>query len=134
MKVVISVSIVEHNPVCSCGACVQLDSNDGAEALDSISPLLSPLCVSWGLPAPTATNRKWLHTQLLRHAVISHYLQNMIPCGIVCYSIVILTSIRIYSGVVCIIPTAALQSVVFLVETWLCSTSQNCVQFLLEGQ
>lgn len=45
----------------------QLDGDTELKEFDSIHQL----CLSWNLPAPNATNRKWLAEKLLMHAVIS---------------------------------------------------------------
>lgn len=45
----------------------QLDGDVELKESDSIYQL----CLSWDLPAPNATNRKWLSEKLLLHAVMS---------------------------------------------------------------
>lgn len=45
----------------------QLDGDAELTECDSIHQL----CLSWDLPAPNATNRKWLYGKLLLHAVMS---------------------------------------------------------------
>ncbi len=53
----------------------QLDGDAELKEFDSIYQL----CLSWDLPAPNATNRKWLSEKLLLHAVLSKcfYLHNL---------------------------------------------------------
>ncbi|XP_033485691.2 G2/M phase-specific E3 ubiquitin-protein ligase-like [Epinephelus lanceolatus] len=55
--------------------CPDLDVRDAVKMLDGDAELnefdaIHQLCLSWDLPAPNATNRKWLSKKLLLHAVI----------------------------------------------------------------
>ncbi|XP_047447112.1 uncharacterized protein LOC125011790 isoform X2 [Mugil cephalus] len=55
--------------------CPDLDIRDAVKMLDGEGELkecdsIHQLCLSWNLPAPNATNRKWLSEKLLLHAVI----------------------------------------------------------------
>ncbi|XP_030277939.1 uncharacterized protein LOC115584566 isoform X2 [Sparus aurata] len=55
--------------------CPDLDIRDVLKMLDGDAELtecdsIHQLCLSWDLPAPNATNRKWLYGKLLLHAVI----------------------------------------------------------------
>ncbi|XP_051282207.1 G2/M phase-specific E3 ubiquitin-protein ligase-like [Dicentrarchus labrax] len=55
--------------------CPDLDIRDTMKMLDGDAELkefdsIHQLCLSWDLPAPNATNRKWLSEKLLLHAVI----------------------------------------------------------------
>ncbi|KAI3357702.1 hypothetical protein L3Q82_016107 [Scortum barcoo] len=54
--------------------CPDLDIRDTMKMLDGDAELnesIHHLCLSWDLPAPKATNRKWLSEKLLLHAVTS---------------------------------------------------------------
>ncbi|XP_044207596.1 G2/M phase-specific E3 ubiquitin-protein ligase-like [Thunnus albacares] len=55
--------------------CPDLDIRDAVKMLDGDTELkeldsIHQLCLSWKLPAPNATNRKWLSKKLLLHAVV----------------------------------------------------------------
>ncbi|XP_035500686.1 G2/M phase-specific E3 ubiquitin-protein ligase-like [Scophthalmus maximus] len=55
--------------------CPDLDIRDSVKMLDGDAELtefdsVRRLCLSWNLPAPNATNRKWLSEKLLFHTVI----------------------------------------------------------------
>ncbi|XP_069382143.1 G2/M phase-specific E3 ubiquitin-protein ligase-like [Paralichthys olivaceus] len=55
--------------------CPDLDIRDAVKMLDGDTELkeldhVHQLCLSWNLPAPNATNRKWLSQKILFHAVI----------------------------------------------------------------
>ncbi|XP_042348353.1 G2/M phase-specific E3 ubiquitin-protein ligase-like [Plectropomus leopardus] len=55
--------------------CPDLDIRDTVKMLDGDAELnefdaIHQLCLSWELPSPNATNRKWLSKKLLLHAVI----------------------------------------------------------------
>lgn len=52
----------------------QLDGDAELKEFDSIHQF----CLLWDLPAPNATNRKWLSEKLLLHAVTSFYLLQLL--------------------------------------------------------
>ncbi|XP_068180480.1 uncharacterized protein [Antennarius striatus] len=66
--------------------CPDLDIREIIKVLEEDSEVkdfdfIHQLCLSWNLPAPNATNRKWLAKKLLVHAVIEQTRQQIIQFG-----------------------------------------------------